>query len=122
MTKIYVRVPRNHWTSIGEIDLDGYQAVYQGRKGGPVSLDEEILSAIKKATELTRQIRAYEVKCGFLLLHQDLSRFEKHLWADPVIRHARHLRKLIQKRDAVGPRRLLAERARSKSLRSRSAG
>lgn len=118
MAKIYVRIPRNRWTSIGEIDLDGFQAVYYGRKGGPVLLDEKVLLAIKKATELTRQIHIYEEKHYVTLLSPltglPLSdpMYSRGLWRDEVKRHAKHLWKLWQKRNKVSPCRLIAKQSR----------
>jgi hypothetical protein len=62
MTRIYVRVNRNRWVPIGEVDLDGRMAVYKGRKGGPVFLDGEVSDAITKATVFTRQMLEAEKK------------------------------------------------------------
>lgn len=109
MVRIYVRIPRNRWAPIGEIDLDGYLAVYGGRRGGPVFIEEDVLSAIKKTTRLTRQIRAYEEKHLHSLMLANLNEF----WGwgrKDVRRHVKHLRALRQQWEKTSPYRLLAKR------------
>jgi hypothetical protein len=106
VTKIYVRIPRNRWTPIGEIDLDGYEAVYHGRKGGPIFPDEKLLSSIKKTTELTRRIREYEEKHRFSIWPAN------EFWGNrrDARKHDRHYRKLVRMWEMTHPYRLLTRR------------
>lgn len=55
MATVYVRIPRNRWTPIGEIDLDGYGSLLHTPT---VSIIPEYLAAIKKS----RRLRARELE------------------------------------------------------------
>jgi hypothetical protein len=62
LTTIYVRIPRNRWTPIGEIDL----------WNGGVKVDPQIEERTRKFAALTKKIKDYEKQHGIRSRH-DLS-------------------------------------------------
>jgi len=107
MTTIYVRIPRNRWTPIGEIDLSGWQTIYHKRKGGPIWIDPEVLQAIGKATKLLRQIRAYQEK------HHLTTRHERRLAKNRKL--VVHLEELERKWREASANRIIEAKAKAQT-------
>ena len=104
MATIYVRIPRNRWTPIGEIDLDGSQAAYYGRHGGPVHLYFDVQEAMRRAAPLTREIARYRRLHKVTTLHDEKMRKNR--------RYVQHIMALERRLRLVGPYRLLQEQAK----------
>jgi hypothetical protein len=103
LTTIYVRIPRNRWMPIGEIELY--------RRGDPsfrpetviskhplVRLDAELLASVKRTADLLEEIDSYKVK---------------HLKELKEPRHWQHLLQLRRERWRASPHHLLEERAKT---------
>jgi len=103
MATIYVRIPRNRWTPIGEIDLDGSQAVYYGRRGGLVHLYPDVGAAMRRALSLTREIFRYRRRHVKTLHGKRLRRNR---------RYDQHIKALERRLRLVSPYRLLEEQAK----------
>ena len=86
---------------IGDIDLDGRAAVYEGRKGGPFFLDDQVTNRMKRTSKLTKQIRGIEKKHNLFE-----GQFLGLAGGD-----AERLQRLRKERDRQDPVRLLEERA-----------
>ena len=59
MAVLYVRIPRNRWTPIGEIDVDGYGSFsYPGQvevcRSPLITIDSEYLAAMREARRLLK--------------------------------------------------------------------
>jgi hypothetical protein len=112
MTTIYVRIPRNRWTPIGEVDLGGYGlSVYQDGEWrkieDPIRLDKEVAEAIQRTRKLREEIRAYQKKHGVTTRHDESLAKNRQ--------HVKHLNELRHQLYQASPYRLLVERAKQKA-------
>jgi hypothetical protein len=98
MVTIYVRVPRNRWTPIGDIDLSGHAQAYWDWKGA-VELYPEIEKRLEVSRRLAAKIAAYRKKhnmeSNWDMGNADtrhitvLKRLEKELWEKGTYKYIR---------------------------------
>lgn len=106
MATIYVRIPRNRWTPIGEIDLDGSQAIRYGWCSGPVHLYPEVEGAIKRTLSLRREILQHARRVHGKKLRKNR-------------RHEQHMTTLLRRLRLASPHRLLQEQAKRTAQKRR---
>ena len=101
---MYVRIPRNRWTPIGEIDLDGWHQAYHNWKTA-IKLDPEIEERMRKATALSMKIRDYEEKHDVTTLHdrslkqnrqyvEVIEKLERQRWEESPHKYLREKREV----------------------------
>jgi hypothetical protein len=105
MTTIYVRIPRNRWTPIGEIDLDGWHQAYHDWKTA-IKLNPEIEDRMRKATVLSLKIRDYENQ------HDVTTRADRGAPENQV--HVKLLQKLETERWQESPHKYLRDQPKVK--------
>jgi hypothetical protein len=125
MTTIYVRIPRNRWTPIGTIDLYGwfvYGGIHDDDRWQPgkvvskdprIRIDPELLAAIEKTTELTREIHEYRTRHDVRCPHAE-SLVENR-------EHVAHIRELERKRWSASVHRIIEKRTEAKAESTKKA-
>ncbi|MGA8857543.1 MAG: hypothetical protein WB643_10305 [Candidatus Bathyarchaeia archaeon] len=109
MTTIYVRIPRNRWTPIGEIDLNGWRRAYHGWKT-PIRLEPEIEKRMENTAALTLKIRDYARK------HDVTTRHDRSLVKNR--RHVKVLEELERRRWEQGTYKFIRDEFAPKQLKA----
>lgn len=105
MTTIYVRIPRNRWTPIGQIDLFGWERANHDWKTS-INLKREIEKRMEITTALTLKIRDYEKEHDLTTPHDRTLTKNRH--------HVKVLDQLERQRWEQSPAKYLIEEAKKK--------